>query len=215
MSESAPYVFVIDDELTIRKALRRLLTAEGFRVETFESGEELLESGKVGLAGCLIVDLQMPGMSGVELQEKLAAEMISVPIVYLTGHGDIPTGVQAMKHGAIDFLTKPVDDTDLFAAVRLATQVGADAHAKAEELRCIRERAETLTPREREVMKFVATGMLNKQIAFEHGTSEKTIKVHRARVMSKMGASSVAQLVRQVDQLADAEGNARWAAAHS
>jgi FixJ family two-component response regulator len=202
MTDSAPLVFVVDDEPSIRKALTRLLTVEGFRVETFESAEHYLESSSAGLAECLVVDLQMPGMSGLELQERLAAEMIDVPIVFLTGHGDIPTGVRAMKEGAIDFLTKPVDDVDLLAAVKRATQVGADAHARAEELRSIRERADTLTPREREVMALVATGMLNKQIAYDLGTSEKTIKVHRARVMEKMRASSVAALVRLVDRLA-------------
>src|SRR6185369_11285686 len=145
--------------------------------------------------------------------EQLSAEMIDVPIVFLTGHGDIPTGVRAMKDGAIDFLTKPVDDTELLAAIRLATQVGADAHARAEELRSIRERADTLTPREREVMGLVATGMLNKQIAYDLGTSEKTIKVHRARVMEKMNVQSVAALVRLVDRLAESERSTRDSAA--
>jgi len=205
MAESDPAVFVIDDELTVRRALSRLLTVEGFRVETFESAEHFLESGNAGLAECLIVDIMMPGLNGLELQERLAAEMIDAPIVFLTGHGDIPTGVRAMKEGAIDFLTKPVDDTELLAAVRLATQVSADAHARAEELRSIRERADTLTPREREVMGLVATGMLNKQIAYDLGTSEKTIKVHRARVMEKMHVQSVAALVRLVDRLGEAE----------
>jgi FixJ family two-component response regulator len=205
MAETNPVVFVIDDEPSVRKALSRLLTSGGFRVEVFESAERFLESGKAGLAECLLVDIQLPGLNGLELQERLAAEMIDVPIVFLTGHGDIPMGVRAIKEGAIDFLTKPVEDTALFAAVRLATEVGATAHAKAEELRNIRERADALTPREREVMELVATGMLNKQIAYDLGTSEKTIKVHRARVMEKMRVTSVAALVRLVDRLAEAD----------
>ena len=205
MPESNPIVVVVDDEHSVRRALVRLLSAEGFCVEAFESAELLLESGMVGRADCLVVDLQLPGLTGLELQERLASEMIDVPIVFLTGHGDVHTGVRAMKVGAIDFLTKPVEDTDLLAAIRLATHVSADAHARADEMRSIRERAETLTPREREVMGLVATGMLNKQIAYDLGTSEKTIKVHRARVMEKMQVSSVAALVRLVDRLADNE----------
>jgi FixJ family two-component response regulator len=210
MRESDPIVFVVDDEHSVRKALARLLGAEGFRVETFESAELLLESGMAGRADCLVVDLQLPGLTGLELQERLASEMIEVPIVFLTGHGDVPSGVRAMKVGAIDFLTKPVEDADLLAAVRTATHIGAGARERADELRSIRERAETLTPREREVMALVATGMLNKQIAYDLGTSEKTIKVHRAHVMEKMRVSSVAALVRLVDRLAEA----KWSSEH-
>ena len=209
MSEANPIVFVIDDERTVRKALSRLLIAERFDVETFESAETLLESGRAVRADCLVVDLQMPGLTGLELQERLASEMIEVPIVFLTGHGDIDSGVRAMKKGAVDFLTKPVEDSALLASVRAATSRSADAHARTEELRSIRERARTLTPREREVMGLVATGMLNKQIAYDLGTSEKTIKVHRARVMEKMRVTSVAALVRLVDRLATAERSQR------
>jgi FixJ family two-component response regulator len=205
MAINDPFVFVVDDDRSVRRALARLLAAESFRVETFESAEHFLESGKAGLAECLVVDLLMPGLTGLELQELLASEAIDVPIVFLTGHGDVPTGVRAMKGGAIDFLTKPVNDTELLAAVRRAVEVGMQVHARAAELETIRELEATLTPREREVMALVATGMLNKQIAYELGTSEKTIKVHRARVMEKMHASSVAALVRLVDRLAESE----------
>jgi FixJ family two-component response regulator len=208
MADRASVVFVVDDEHSVRRALSRLLTAAGFRVETFESAEAYLESGKAGLPECLVVDIQMPGLNGLELQELLASEMIEVPIVFLTGHGDIPMSVRAMREGAVDFLTKPVEDTKLLDAVGRAVDAGVRAHARAEELRELRERAEALTPREREVMALVVTGMLNKQIAYDLGTSEKTVKVHRARVMEKMRASSVAALVRLVDRLVEAEGNA-------
>jgi FixJ family two-component response regulator len=202
---------LIDDDPSVRRAIARLLTAELFQIETFESAEQFLESGKAGIAECLVVDLMMPGMNGLELYEQLAAESIDTPVVFLTGHGDIPTGVRAMKEGAIDFLTKPVDDTDLLAAVRRGVAIGASASARAAELQEIREREQTLTPREREVMALVATGMLNKQIAYDLGTSEKTIKVHRARVMEKMRVSSVAALVRLVDRLAESARSAHHA----
>jgi RNA polymerase sigma factor (sigma-70 family) len=213
MTENDPVIFVVDDDYSVRRALQRLLMAEGFRVEAFESAEQFLDSGKVGRSACLVVDIEMPGLNGLELQELLASEMIETPIIFLTGHGDIPKTVRAMRVGAIDFLTKPVDDTKLLDTIRQATAVGAEAQVRTEELRSIRERAETLTPREREVMELVVTGMLNKQIAYDLGTSEKTIKVHRARVMEKMHASSVAELVRLADRLVEAERSANHGAA--
>ena len=195
------HVFVIDDDRSVRKALSRLLGSEHFVVETFESAEQFLESGRIGHAGCLVVDIQMPGLNGLDLQRRLADEMVDMPIVFLTGHGDIPMSVRAIKDGAVDFLTKPVEDTQLLAVIEQAIRTGAEMRERAVEIQQLRERAELLTPREREVMGLVVTGMLNKQIAFDLGTSEKTIKVHRARVMEKMQVSSVAALVRLYDRL--------------
>ena len=196
------HVFVVDDDRSVRRALGRLLKSAGYCVESFESAEQFLESGYIGHAGCVIVDLQMPGISGLELQHRLIEEMVDMPVVFLTGHGDIPTSVQAMKDGAIDFLTKPVEADRLFEVVPAALRLGAERRVRTSEIESIRERATMLTPRETEVMHLVASGRLNKQIAFELGTSEKTIKVHRARVMEKMRVSSVAELVRLVDRLA-------------
>ena len=186
----------------MRRALGRLLTSAGYCVETFESAEQFLESGFIGHAGCIIVDIEMPGINGLELQHRLLEEMVDMPVVFLTGHGDIPMSVRAMKDGAIDFLTKPVEADRLFEVVPEALRAGAERRVRTAEIESLRERAALLTPRETEVMHLVASGRLNKQIAFELGTSEKTIKVHRARVMEKMRVSSVAELVRLVDRLA-------------
>ncbi len=195
------HVFVVDDDRSVRRALGRLLSSAGYHVESFESAEQFLESGFIGHAGCVIVDLQMPGISGLELQRRLVDEMVDMPVVFLTGHGDIPSSVQAMKDGAIDFLTKPVEADRLFEVVPQALRAGAERRVRTAEIESIRERAALLTARETEVMHLVASGRLNKQIAYELGTSEKTIKVHRARVMEKMHVSSVAELVRLVDRL--------------
>lgn len=199
--ENQSYVFVVDDDRSVRRALGRLLSTSGYRVEVFESAEQFLESGYIGHAGCLIVDLQMPGLSGLDLQQRLADEMVDMPIIFLTGHGDIPTSVRAIKDGAIDFLTKPVEAARLFEVVPQALQAGAARRSQSAAIESIRERVALLTARETEVMHLVATGMLNKQIGYELGTSEKTIKVHRARVMEKLRVSSVAELVRLVDRL--------------
>lgn len=201
----AEYVFVVDDDRSVRRALGRLLSTGGYRVETFDSAEQFLESGYIGHSGCLIVDFQMPGLNGLELQQRLADEMVDMPIIFLSGHGDIPTSVRAMKDGAVDFLTKPVEADRLFEIVPEALRAGAARRRLTAEVESVRERASHLTARETQVMKLVATGMLNKQIAFDLGTSEKTVKVHRARVMEKMRVSSVAELVRLVDRLAASE----------
>lgn len=201
MAESGEVVFVVDDDESVRRSLRRLLASAGFAVETFASAEEVLARGRPVGPACLVTDLQMPGVTGLELQERLASDAIRMPMVFITGHGDIPSSVRAMKEGAVDFLTKPFDDEELLGAVRRALARDAEALAKWDGVRSVRARAERLTPREREVMDLVVTGMLNKQIAYDLGTSEKTIKVHRARVMEKMEASSVAELVRLVDRL--------------
>lgn len=199
------HVFVVDDDRSVRRALGRLLTSAGYCVESFESAEQFLESGFIGHAGCIIIDIEMPGINGLELQHRLVEEMIDMPVVFLTGHGDIPMSVQAMKDGAIDFLTKPVEADRLFEVVPEALRAGAERRVRTAEIESLRERAAHLTPRETEVMHLVASGRLNKQIAFELGTSEKTIKVHRARVMEKMRVSSVAELVRIVDRLTSSQ----------
>ncbi len=201
MAESDEVVFVADDDESVRRSLRRLLASAGFAVETFASAEEVLARGRPTGPACLVADLQMPGLTGLELQERLASDALRLPMIFITGHGDIPSSVRAMKEGAVDFLTKPFDDEELLGAIRRGLARDAETLKQWDGVRSVRERAARLTPREREVMDLVVTGMLNKQIAYDLGTSEKTIKVHRARVMEKMEAASVAELVRLVDRL--------------
>jgi FixJ family two-component response regulator len=211
MTHSAT-LFVVDDEPDVRKALARLLRSAGFDVQAFSSAAEFLDAHEPEVPGCLILDLAMPGMNGLELQQRLALMGCRRPIVFLTGKGSIPTTVQAMKAGAVDFLTKPVDGEDLLKAVEIALGKDADERASRQIHAAIKERLARLTPREHEVLKHVVTGRLNKQIAAELGTVEKTIKVHRARVMQKMGAGSLAELV----QLASMAGiESRPAIGHS
>jgi FixJ family two-component response regulator len=189
-------VFVVDDEAPVRKALSRLLRAAGLAVTAFASPEEFLAQYDPHTPGCLVLDLMMPGFTGLELQRTLDKKGSTLPIIFLTGRGDVPNSVRAMKGGAIDFLTKPVNDNDLLAAVRAAIEKNGVSRREQTELSEIRARIATLTPREREVLGHVVTGKLNKQIAADLGTAEKTIKVHRARVMAKMKVQSVAELVR-------------------
>ncbi|WP_437760082.1 response regulator transcription factor [Sorangium sp. So ce1389] len=201
MAETAPTVFVVDDDPSVLRALERLLRAAGHAVEAYASPGAFLERAPSERPGCAVVDLRMPGLDGIELQEELSRRGCPLPIVFLTGHGDVPSSVRAMKAGAIDFLTKPCDDTDLLAAVARAIERDARARATLGEQQALRTRFEALTPREREVCVRVAQGLLNKQIADELGAAEKTIKVHRGRVMEKLGVESVAELVRLVDRL--------------
>jgi FixJ family two-component response regulator len=196
MSKQEQTVFVVDDDDSVRKSLSRLFRSAGITVETFASAQNFLDRAYFGGNGCLILDLNMPGLSGHELHRELLKADYSMPIVYLTGHGDIPTGVQAIKEGAVDFLTKPVDDQQLLDAVQTALKKDAkDRSAYSTTLR-IRELLSTLTARELEVLTYVISGMLNKQIAAALGISEATIKVHRGRVTEKLGVYSVAELVR-------------------
>lgn len=197
----APVLLVVDDDESVRRALRRLLTVSGYVVETFASATELLAREPLTGAGCLILDVQLPGLSGLDLHALLRSTGAEKATVFVTGHGDIPTSVRAMKGGAVDFLTKPVNDAELLEAVERALARDRQAREDQATLQTLRRRAATLTPREREVCVLVATGRLNKQIAGLLGTTEKTVKVHRARVMTKMQAASLPDLVRAVDRL--------------
>jgi FixJ family two-component response regulator len=192
----SPTVFVVDDYAPLRKSISRLLKAAGFVVTAFASAEEFLAQYDRQTPGCLVLDLGMPTLDGLELQRILASAGSLLPIIFLTGTADIPKSVQAMKQGASDFLTKPVNDEDLLAAVRVAIEKNRALRKEQVELSEIRARLATLTPREREVLEYVVAGKLNKQIAGDLGTVEQTIKIHRAHVMQKMRVRSVAELVR-------------------
>ena len=200
MSQAEPTVFIVDDDPAVLKSLSRLLRASQVNVVTFGSPQDFLQRYDPHTPGCLVLDVAMPGLNGLELQEALRVKGSAIPIIFLTGHGDIPMSVQAMKGGALDFLTKPVHDKDLLKAVEAALEKDRIERQSRAELDDIHERLATLTPREREVLIHVVSGQLNKQIAYDLGTVEKTIKVHRARVMEKMKVGSVAELVRLTER---------------
>jgi FixJ family two-component response regulator len=200
MTAAAPVIFIVDDDASVRKSLTRVMMSAGYAVEAFASAREFLERERLAGPGCLVLDVRMPGLSGLDLQEALAGKSHRIPIVFITGHGDISMSVKAMKSGAADFLTKPYDVEQLLAAVDRAVTKHAKTLGEEGRTAEIRERMEQLTPREMEVFALVVTGMLNKQIAGELGIGEKTVKVHRARVMEKMRAGSVAELVRLADR---------------
>ncbi len=205
MSDVEPTVFIVDDDPAVLKSLSRLLRATRFTVVTFGSPQEFLEQHNPHIPGCLVLDVAMPGLNGLELQEALRVKGSAIPIIFLTGHGDIPMSVQAMKGGALDFLTKPVRDEDLLKAVEAALEKDRIERQSRAELDDIEKRLATLTPREREVLTHVVSGQLNKQIAYDLGTVEQTVKVHRARVMEKMKVNSVAELVRLTERLKKTE----------
>ena len=199
-------LFIVDDDESVLRSIARLLNSAGYQVQTFNSAQEFLERGQFRQnPACVILDVQMPGLSGLDLQSELQKAHAPLAIVFITGHGDIPTSVRAIKGGALDFLTKPVNDADLLRAVESALARAAADHAHRAELDAIRQLTETLTPRERDVMALVVAGRLNKQIAGELGTVEKTVKVHRARVMEKMKVRSLAELVSIVQKLSESE----------
>ena len=201
MSEDSPTVFVVDDDPSVLKGLSRLLRSAGWQEVTYDSPDAFLRQYDSAAPGCLVLDVAMPGVDGLELQRRLVDAGCPLPIVFITGHGDIPTSVRAMRAGALNFLSKPVNDDDLLAAVEEAVETDRVARRAQRDMALVRERLATLTPREREVLEQVVAGKLNKQIAGDLGTVEKTIKVHRARVMEKMGARSLAELARMGERL--------------
>ena len=201
MDEIAPIIYVIDDEIAIGIVLQRLLRTVGLEVRPFTSAQEFLSAKLQDAPGCLVLDVRMPGMSGLEVQQQLAAAGICLPVIFLTGHADIEMSVRAMKAGAVEFLTKPFHEQELLDAIQAALQRHRIERKHRAELYALRTRYHSLTPRESEVFSLVTYGLLNKQIAAELGSSEKTIKVHRAQVMHKMNAGSLADLVRMAEKL--------------
>ena len=200
MTASPPVIFVVDDDPSVRKSLTRVMTSAGYAVEAFASARDFLAREPLVGPCCVVLDVRMPGLTGLDLQETLASTGHRIPIVFITGHGDISMSVKAMKDGAVDFLTKPFDVENLLEAVQRAVVKDVEDLSAEERTAEVVERVKQLTPRETEVFALVVTGMLNKQIAGELAIAEKTVKVHRARVMEKMRAGSVAELVRLADQ---------------
>jgi RNA polymerase sigma factor (sigma-70 family) len=201
MTESQSIVFVVDDDASIRNALKSLIRSVGLQVEAFGSAQEFRQTKRPEAPSCLILDVRLRGISGLDFQRKLAEANIPIPIIFITGHGDIPMSVRAMKAGAVEFLAKPFRDQDLLDAIQIALEKDRARRQRDAEMAVLRERFELLTSREREVIALVVTGMLNKQIAAEIGTSENTVKVHRSRAMEKMQAQSLADLVKMVERL--------------
>jgi FixJ family two-component response regulator len=201
MSETDGLVFVVDDDAPLRESLKNLIRSVGWRVEAFASAQEFLHSKRLDVLSCLVLDVRLQGFSGLDLQKRMAEANMEIPIIFITGHGDIPMTVQAMKAGAVEFLTKPFRDQDLLDAIQQALQRDHQARAQRAELEALRRRSQSLTPREQEVMALMVAGLLNKQIAGALGTSETTVKVHRRQVMEKMGADSLVDLVRMADRL--------------
>src|ERR1700750_786464 len=201
MKKAEQLVFVIDDDPSMRTAIKELIEAVGLTCQTFGSGQELLDAKLPDVPSCLVLDVRLPGLSGLNLQRELAERGINIPIIFITGHGDIPMSVQAMKAGAVEFLTKPFRDQDLLDAIEQGIERDRSVRKQQAEIRELRERLETVTPRERAVMQLVVTGLMNKQIALELDISEKTVNVHRSQVMQKMCADSLAELVRMTEKL--------------
>jgi len=197
----APVVFVVDDDPSVRSSLKFLLSSVGLQVESFDSAETFLQRTPPDAPSCLVLDVRLRGLSGLDFQRELAARNIRIPIVFVTGHGDIPMSVRAMKAGAIEFLTKPYRDQDLLDAVRIALERDRARREQEKDLTDLQQRFDSLTPREQEVISKAVSGMLNKQIAGELGTAENTVKVHRSRAMEKMNAQSFADLVRMIEKL--------------
>ncbi len=204
MSQVTPIVFVVDDDVSVRESLELLIRTEGWQVETYQSALEFLSSPRVVAPSCLILDVALPDLNGLDLQKRVAADRLGIPIIFITGYGDVPTTVQAMKAGAVEFLTKPFADDALLSAIQQAIERSRSALGHEAELQALRECYASLSRREREVMELVVSGLLNKQAAHELGISEITVKAHRGRVMQKMKAKSFADLVNMNARLADA-----------
>jgi FixJ family two-component response regulator len=201
MNQSDPIVFVVDDDASIREAVQRLIASVGLRVETFGSTREFLAAKRPDAPACLVLDVRLPDASGLELQRDLTAADIHIPIIFVTGHADVPMTVRAMKAGAVEFLTKPFRGQELLDAIQEAIAKDRVAWTERAQMSELRARYDSLTPREKEVLMLVASGLLNKQIGAELGTSELTIKTHRGRVMQKMGADSLADLVKMAEKI--------------
>jgi len=196
-----PVVFVVDDDPSIRSSLKFLMSSVGLQVEGFDSADALLKRNLPDAPSCLVLDVRLRGLSGLDFQRQLAARNCHIPIIFITGHGDIPMSVRAMKAGAVEFLTKPFRDQDLLDAVRIALEKDRERRERKKEVSDLKERYNSLTPREQEVISMVVSGMLNKQIADQLATAENTVKVHRSRAMEKMQAQSVAELVKMIVKL--------------
>ena len=204
MTPATPIVFVVDDDISVRESLELLIRSEGWQPETFASAQEFLAHPRMLVPSCLILDLSLPGLNGLDLQKRVAVERIDMPIIFITGYGNVPVTVQAMKAGAVEFLTKPFSDDVLLSAIRNAIERSKTALGHEAEMQALRDRYESLTRREREVMALVVSGLLNKQVGGELGISEITVKAHRGQVMQKMKADSFAELVKMSARLGSA-----------
>jgi len=201
MSNATPIVFVVDDDISVRESLELLIRCAGWQPETFASAQEFLARPRLLVPSCLVLDVTLPGLNGLDLQKRIAVDRIDMPIIFITGYGDVPTTVQAMKAGAVEFLTKPFGDDVLLSAIRHAIDRSRAALGHEAEMQVLRDRYASLTPREREVMALVASGLLNKQVGSELGISEITVKAHRGQVTRKMKADSIADLVNMAARL--------------